>query len=337
MNKPYLIAEAGVNHEGSIETALEMVKVAAESGVNAIKFQTYKASKIASKNSPAYWDQSKEPATSQYELFTRYDNFGEEEYKLLYEECQKYNIEFLSTPFDFEAAKYLAPYMKVFKVSSSDITNKPFLQYIASFNKPVILSVGASTYSEIAAAIEILEVAGCNKITLLHCVLAYPTKNEDANLQFIPRLKEMFPQCGIGYSDHTLPDDRMLILTTAYQLGAEVIEKHFTLDKSLPGNDHYHAMNSDDILKFKENIEMLHEIQGENFTRPLDCEKDARKYARRSIVLNKFLAKGTTISESDITFKRPGTGIAPTFVEKVIGRKTQKDIQEDTTLTWDLI
>ncbi|MEK3935481.1 N-acetylneuraminate synthase family protein [Sporosarcina sp. FSL W7-1349] len=337
MNKPYLIAEAGVNHEGDIETALEMVRVAAQSGADAIKFQTYKASKIASKNSPAYWDQSKEPANSQYELFTRYDRFGEDEYKLIYNECVKNNIDFLSTPFDFEAAKYLASYMKVFKISSSDLTNKPFLEYLASFNKPILLSVGASKYSEIAEAVEILESAGCVDITLLHCVLSYPTENKDANLQFINRLKEMFPQCKIGYSDHTLPDERMLILTTAFLLGATVIEKHFTLDKTLPGNDHYHAMDSKDIKKFKENIELLNTIIDTSFKRPLDCETDARKYARRSIVVNKYLPKGSNISKSDLTFKRPGTGISPALIDEVVGRKVKEDIEEDTILTWKLI
>lgn len=337
MNKPYLIAEAGVNHEGSIKTALEMVKVAAEAGADAIKFQTYTASKIASKNSPAYWDQSKEPANSQYDLFHRYDKFNEKEYKLLSEKCKKYHIDFLSTPFDFEAAEYLEPYMKLFKISSSDITNIPFLKFIAAFKKPILLSVGAATYSEIATAVEVLEKAGCNKITLLHCVLSYPTQNKDANLQFITRLREMFPQCKIGYSDHTMPDERMLILTTAYQLGAQVIEKHFTLDKSLPGNDHYHAMDANDIRKFKENIELLNEIQKDNFKRPLACEKDARKYARRSLVLNKSLSVGTVIKESDLMFKRPGTGIPPSEISNVIGRRVKKDTEEDTILTWDLI
>lgn len=333
----YLIAEAGVNHEGDIDTAIKMVEEAAKAGADAIKFQTYKAQHLASKNSPAYWDLTQESARSQYELFKRYDRFGEEEYRLLAEVCKKNNIDFFSTPFDFESVQFLAPLVKCFKISSSDITNLPFLEYIASFKKPIILSIGAATYTEITQAVECLESSGCKDLTLLHCVLSYPTKYEDANLQFIPRLKEMFPQCKIGYSDHTLPDERMLVLTTAALLGAEVIEKHFTLNKNLAGNDHYHAMDPNDIRMFKSNMELITKLQKNNYSRPLHCELDARKYARRSIVSSRHIPKGKIISPDDITYKRPGTGISPALVDIVIGREAKIDIEEDQPITWEMI
>lgn len=333
----YLIAEAGVNHEGDLQYAIKMIEEAAKAGADAIKFQTYKAEKIASKHSPSYWDLTKESATSQYDLFKRYDRFGEEEYKILAKECKKWGINFLSTPFDFDSAEYLAPLMDRFKISSSDLTNTPFLKYIASFNKPIILSVGAATYSEIVRAVEVLEECNCNDLTLLHCVLSYPTKNEDANLQFIKKLREMFPQYKIGYSDHTLPDERMIILTTAVMLGATVIEKHFTLDKSRPGNDHYHAMDPHDIRVFRENVQLINTLIGTDLSRPLACEKDSRRFARRSIVATRAIKAGEVISEKDITFKRPGTGIPPYELELVLGRTAKVDIHEDTILTWEMI
>ncbi|EAO9488667.1 acetylneuraminic acid synthetase, partial [Salmonella enterica] len=242
---------------------------------------------------------------SQYALFKRYDKFGEEEYTRLAMECEKQGIDFLSTPFDFDSANYLAPLMKYFKISSSDITNIPFLKYIASFQKPIILSVGAATYSEIMCAVEVINNSGCTDLTLLHCVLSYPTKNEDANLQFIARLKEMFPNQKIGYSDHTMPDERMLILTSAVMLGASIIEKHFTLDKTKPGNDHYHAMDKNDIKVFKDNIQLLNTVIRDDYNRPLECEKESRKYARRSLVTTREIKAGEVIREKDITFKRP--------------------------------
>ena len=243
---PYFIAEAGVNHEGNLDIAKNLIRLAAEGGADAVKFQTYRANTIASRNSPAYWDIKKESTESQYQLFKKYDKFWKKEFEELKNCCDQYKIEFLSTPFDIESATFLADLMDVFKISSSDITNKPFIEYISGFGKPVILSTGAANLDEIADAIGWIEWNDVS-VALLHCVLNYPTTEANANLSMISGLKDVYPDNVVGYSDHTEPSD-LKILEIATLLGAEIIEKHFTHDKTLPGNDHYHAMDLDDLL-----------------------------------------------------------------------------------------
>ena len=342
-SRPFIIAEAGVNYYeiakekniALIEAAKLMIKEAADAGADAIKFQTYKAEKIASKYSPAYWDTTKETTKSQYELFKKYDRFGKEEYKELAKYAKEKNIIFMSTPFDKEAVDFLDELMPVFKISSSDITNIPFIRYIARKQKPIFLSTGASTIDEIKDAVNAIEKEGNNQIVIMHCILNYPTKYEDANLGMIQDLKKIFPDYLIGYSDHTLPDSCMVVLTTAVLLGARVIEKHFTLDKTLPGNDHYHSMDPQDLRTVVKNFRLLEKIIGKRKKEPLESELPARKYARRSIVAKVNIPKDTKIREDMITFKRPGTGIAPKFVDKVIGKKTKKDIKKDMVIKWE--
>ena len=242
-DRPYVIAEIGVNHEGSLATAKLLIESAKRGGADAAKFQTYKAGLIASKFSPSYWDTSKEPTTSQYELFTKYDSFGEAEYKELAMHCKKHDIEFVSTPFDLGAVDMLNPLVRFFKIASADITNPPLLKKVAATGKPVILSTGASNIGEIDAALAILHSAGAKEICLMHCILNYPTRNENAHLGMLDDLRNRYPELLLGYSDHTLPNEQMTSLIAAHLLGAVVLEKHFTLDKTLPGNDHYHAMD----------------------------------------------------------------------------------------------
>lgn len=333
-SQPYIIAEIGVNHEGSIEKAKELVKLAKQGGADAVKFQTYKAETLASKNTPAYWDLSKEPTASQYELFKKYDKFGEREYELLSEYCRKVGIGFLSTPFDDRAVDFLSPLMSCFKVASADITNVPLLRKIAKKGKPVLLSTGASTLAEIEMAISELEGAGCESLALLHCILNYPTLYKNAHLNMIEGLQKTFPNYLIGYSDHTLPDEGMLILTAAYLKGARIIEKHFTYDKTLPGNDHYHAMDVDDLKRFRRNLELLQRAEGQAHKIPLPSENLARKNARRSILLKKAIKKGEPLTEEIITCKRPAFGISPIYWDKVIGRKAVSDFPEDYILQW---
>ena len=248
ITKPYIIAEAGVNHEGSIEIAKRLINEAANAGANAIKFQTYKASTLASKDSPAYWDLTKEPTKSQFDLFSKHDKFWKKEMEELKKYCDEVDLEFMSTPFDMESAKFLNDLMDVYKISSSDITNKPFIEYICGFNKPVILSTGAANLIEIQEAVDWIEKYS-NPLALLHCILNYPTLDENANLGMIKGLKKAFPKKIIGYSDHTLPK-KMKTLEIATLLGAAILEKHFTHNKSLPGNDHYHAMDKNDLKVF---------------------------------------------------------------------------------------
>lgn len=344
-SRPFIIAEIGVNYYdiagkekiAPLEAAKLMIKEAAMAGADAVKFQSYKAGKIASKFSPAYWDTTKETTKSQYELFKKFDKFGEAEFIELADYSRENGILFLSTPFDLEAADFLDSLIPLFKISSSDITNIPFIRHIARKKKPIILSTGASTMHEVKEAVKAIEDEGISKIVLLHCILNYPTKFRDANLGMMEDLKESFPDYLIGYSDHTLPDKDMLLLTTAAIMGARVIEKHFTLDKNLKGNDHYHAMDPADLRKLLENLDFVEKIRGSKKKGPLDSEEPARKYARRSLVAAKAIKKGEIIKEEDLTWKRPGTGIPPNKIDEVVGAKALEDIKEDEVLTWEKV
>ncbi|NOR58384.1 MAG: acetylneuraminic acid synthetase, partial [Sulfurimonas sp.] len=208
------------------------------------------------------------------------------------------------------------------------------IEYMCDFDKPIILSTGASSLSEIAEAVSWIEAKG-NPLALLHCVLNYPTPDENANLGMILDLKTRFPDKIIGYSDHTLPKD-MKVCEMATLLGSVIIEKHFTHDKSLPGNDHYHAMNKEDLKSFRENLERTFSILGGFKIEALDDEEPARKNARRSLVANRVILKGTKISEEDLTFKRPAHGISPRFIDDLLGQIALKNIEEDVVLQWNM-
>ena len=334
ISRPYMIAEAGVNHEGSMELAKRLIDEAAEGGADAIKFQSYKAETLASKDSPYYWDINKEPTRSQYELFKKYDKFWKKEYEELKKYCDKVGIEFLSTPFDIESATFLNDLMPAFKISSSDITNLQFIEYQCSFNKPIILSTGASYLWEIQEAVEVVEKHG-NPLILLHCVLNYPTLNKNAHLGMIQGLKKHFPQHIIGYSDHTLPQE-MEVVYAATLLGAAFIEKHFTFDKTLPGNDHYHAMDKEDLKLFWKKWNFVEELLGSFKVTALPDEEPARKNARRSLVAARNIPKGKVIDEQDLSWKRPAHGISAKYYYDLIGKNALVDIQEDTVLKWHM-
>ena len=339
---PMIIAEIGVNYYdhavelglSNLDAAKLMVDEAAKNGAHAVKFQTYKADKLASKHSPAYWDQNEEPTTSQFELFSKFDHFGEIEYRALAQHCDEVGVIFLSTPFDFEAADYLEELMPLYKISSSDLTNLPFIKHQAAKGKPVLLSTGAASIGEIEAALAVIDETGNTDVCVMHCVLDYPTDYDDANLNMITHLKEVFNDQVIGYSDHTRPDPTMTAVTTAFMLGAQIIEKHFTLNKSLPGNDHYHAMDPQDLALWTDNIKLLHRVLGQRRKAPLPCEQAARKQARRSIVAARDIESGEVLTREMLTFKRPGTGISPSMLDQVIGRAARGHISEDSLLDW---
>jgi sialic acid synthase SpsE len=332
---PYMIAEGGVNHEGSMDLAKRLIDEAAEGGAHAIKFQTYKADTIASKDSPYYWDITKEPTRSQHELFKKYDKFWKKEYEALKLYCDQVGIEFMSTPFDVESAKFLNDLMPVYKISSSDITNLPFIEFQCSFGKPIILSTGASHLWEVQEAVAVIEKYNL-PLVLMHCVLNYPTPNQNAHLGMIWDLKTKFSKHIIGYSDHTLPQE-MEVIHASVLLGATVIEKHFTHDKSLPGNDHYHAMDKDDLKLFWNKWKKTQTLLGSFEVAALPDEEPARRNARRSLVASKNIPIGKVIEETDLTWKRPAHGISPKFIKEVIGKKTLSDIEEDTVLKWNML
>ncbi len=335
-SEPYIIAEIGVNHEGSLEKAKELIQLSKEGGADAAKFQTYKAETIASKNSPSYWDLKNEPTKSQFKLFKKYDLFNKSDFVELSKHCKKLEIQFLSTPFDSKAIDFLDPLMPFFKIASADITNIPFLRQVASKRKPVILSTGASNLNEIKNAVNVLESYGASDVAILHCILNYPTSNENASLGMIEGLRLSFPNYVIGYSDHTLPDKKMNTLKSAYIMGARIIEKHFTHDKTLKGNDHYHAMDVNDLKSFKKELKIIKTLIGENYEKkPLSVEDISRTNARRSIVLLRDLEENDTIDEKDIIYKRPGTGISPYHWDEVIGKKVKKNLKEDHILMWE--
>lgn len=337
-SSPYIIAEIGVNHEGDIDLGKKLIDLAKEGGANAAKFQTYKANTIASKNSPSYWDISKEKTKSQYELFLKYDSFNEKEYYILHDHCKQNQIDFISTPFDHDSVEFLDNILPFYKISSSDITNIPLLELISTKNKPIILSTGASSIEEIDLALKKMENAGAKEIALLHCILNYPTLYKNANLQMIKYMRNYYKNRIIGYSDHTLPDKSMTVLSTAYLMGAVIIEKHFTHDKSLPGNDHYHAMDIKDLKEFKNQINYLEIIKG-NYKQKKDIPSEhiSRENARRSLVINKDLHIGHVLRKSDLICKRPASGISPIDIDKIIGCKIKKNLKNDEILHWEHI
>ena len=337
----YLIAEAGVNYYefaerynvSPLEAAKMMVKAAADNGADAIKFQTYKAEKLAMKNSPGAWDRNDIPVETQYELFGMYDKLEPNDYRDISLYAEQCGVEFFSTPFDLESVDYLENFMGLYKISSSDISNISLIKAIAKKNKPIILSTGASSIEEMDNAVELIGRYNSQRLTLLHCVLEYPTPYEDANLLKIRSLQERYPNAIVGYSDHTKPDDYMDVLKAAHLLGAKVIEKHFTLDKTIKKkNDHFHSMDCADLKKIKEGLEFIHLLSGKAELGCLENEVTTRDSVRRSAVSACVIAKGEILTEDKVVFKRPGTGLPPKDLLKLLGKQAVCDIPADVML-----
>lgn len=333
---PKIIAEIGVHHNGDINLAKKYIEFAKEGGADAVKFQTYKASSLTTKAAKSYWDLKKNPIDTQFKLFSQNDKFWKREFEILKTFSDNNDIEFLSTPFDFESAKFLNDLMDVFKISSSDLNNKPFIEYISSFNKPIILSTGASLIKEIEDSISWIEKKSDIRYCLMHCVLNYPTLNKHANLSRIKILKNKFKKALIGYSDHTLPIENLDVLISSYILGAKIIEKHFTLNKLENGNDHFHSIDINDLKFLRKKLNLISEILGTG-NDEIEIQKISRENARRSCVSNKEIKKGQVITYEMLTFKRPGTGIPPKDAYKIIGKKSKITIKEDTTIIQEMI
>lgn len=334
---PFLIAEAGVNHEGDVGQALHLIELAAVAGVDAIKFQTYKAERIASRKSVAYWDRTLEPCDNQFELFRRYDALERDDYRRLAEACAAKGVHFLTTPFDIECIDWLDPLVPAFKIASADITNLPLLRRVAETGRPVLLSTGASNISEIETAVAWLTRHGCSQIALLHCTLSYPTRRTDANIGALVHLRAVFPMHPLGYSDHTLPAESFTAIQAAFTLGARIFEKHFTFDKSRSGNDHYHAFDAEDFRRLRDELVRLQEVLGMPQKCVLPCEEASRRHARRSLVARRFIPRGTPLDAELIDIKRPGTGIEARYLDEVIGLIAACDIAEDEVLQWHML
>jgi N-acetylneuraminate synthase len=344
--QPYLIAEIGVNHFDiaerrgirSLEAAKTMIEKAATAGADAVKFQSYSADRLATTDATAYWDTSEETQESQYELFARYDSFGRDEFEELAEWTgANHDVDFLSTPFDPFVVDYLQDIVPAYKIASADITNHPLLRHVAQKQKPILLSTGASTLGEIDSALDVINDHSSAEVCLFHCILDYPTAKSDANLGMIRHLSQAFPNCAVGYSDHVAPDSAMITLLGAVVQGATIIEKHFTLNKDIGGNDHYHAMSPDDIQEFRRNVDTFLTTVGENQKKPIEAEKDSRQYARRSIVAATEIQEGEMIQREHLAMKRPGTGISPGLIDIILGRNAQCNIEADEILSWEMI
>lgn len=324
--KPTIIAEVGVNHNCDLKLAKKYIRLCKESRADAVKFQTYKADKIVAKKSPAYWDMKEERTKTQYELFKKYDKFNYKEYLSLFKECKKKKIKFMSTLFDLDSIDEYSNLIKVFKVSSSDINNYPLLKKISLQKKHIILSTGGSSLKEIKKALRILNLPK-RKVCIMHCVLNYPTLDKFANLKFIQKLKREFPEYIIGYSDHVKSDSSLTQVQLAYEFGAQIIEKHFTHNKKLRGNDHYHSMDKDDLLNFQKIMERRKILQGKEF-KNLYNEIKSIKYARRAIYAKKNIQKFKKISSADIIPLRPCVnGVSVSRWNTVIGKRLNRNLK----------
>jgi sialic acid synthase SpsE len=338
-NEPYIVAEAGVNHLGSIELGEALIKAAKESGVNAIKFQSYKAGKLCTKNAPRFWDWEGElkKEGSQFDSYSLLDSFGKNEHLELKKLCDKYQIDFVSTPFDTEAADYLDEIgMEIYKIASCDINNFYLLEHVAKKGKPILLSTGAANLDEIKEALAVIESTGNKQIVPLHCNLCYPTKDEEINLLMIKNLIEQFPQYPIGLSDHTM---NLMTPAVAYVLGARVFERHFTIDKTLKKSaDHWLSADPADLKEIIKNINTVRTLMGTHTEKQsTPSEERTRKYARRSVAADKDIKAGEVLTTENITCKRPGTGISAKHYKEFLGKKAKVDIPFDTLLTWEIV
>jgi N-acetylneuraminate synthase len=336
LDKPYVIAEFGVNHGNDIELAKKAIEAAAEAGADAIKFQTYTADELVCKGTPKFWEHESADGMNQHQAYEVLGGFPYEKYPELIKHCESVGIEFLSTPFSIEAADKLNEMgMKAFKIASSDMSYIPFLRHVARFGKPIFLSTGASTMKEIIESVEAILDEGNDKIVILHCILNYPTDNDDANLNVIKSLRNTFPECQVGFSDHTLGLAAPFI---ASALGAIVIEKHFTLDKTMKTTaDHWLSVDPPELKALVQGVRAAQNMLGSGTRVVFDCEKHTREFDKRSIVSKVPIPKDTVITEEMITFKRPGTGLWPSHKDMVVGSIAVKNIPADVPIKFGMI
>jgi N,N'-diacetyllegionaminate synthase len=325
MPKTLVIAEAGVNHNGSIEMAKRLIDVAADSGADIVKFQTFKAENVVSQSAQKaeYQKNTTDAKESQYEMLKKLE-LDENTHLVLMDYCQQKGIAFLSTPFDLESIRFLHQLgLGIFKIPSGDITNYPYLKALAKYNKQVIISTGMSRLGEIDEALEVLTINGTdrNKITILHCNTEYPTPFEDVNLKAMLSLKQAF-KLPVGYSDHTRGIE---VPIAAVAMGATVIEKHFTLDRTLPGPDHKASLEPHELKAMVYAIRNIEKAMGGGIKTPSLSEKKNIPIARKSIIAVKAITKGELFTEDNLTTKRPGTGISPMRWEEVVGKISTKN------------
>ncbi|MFY4764494.1 N-acetylneuraminate synthase [Aliarcobacter butzleri] len=329
MNKVFVIAEAGVNHNGSIDIAKKLIDVASESGVDAVKFQTFKAENLVSKNAQKadYQKRTTDKNESQFDMIKKLE-LDVDTHKELMAYCKSKNIMFLSTPFDHDSIDLLSDLgLEIFKIPSGEITNLPYLRHIGRLNKKVILSTGMADNGEIEDALDVLIAAGTKKenITVLHANTMYPTPMEDVNLKAMVTIGNTF-DITFGYSDHTLGIE---VDIAAVAMGACCIEKHFTLDKTMEGPDHKASLEPDELKAMVKAIRNIELALGSCVKKPSKSEIPNIQIARKSIVAKVDIKKGELLSEDNLTIKRPGNGINPMRWDEIVGSIATKDYKED--------
>ena len=331
----FLIAEAACNHMCDLGLAKKMIDLAADARVDAIKFQTYKAERLTRKGAMTYWRGKRIP---QIEYYRKLDRFGAPEYEALFTHGREKGVITFSTPFDVQSAEMLndlgAP---LFKIASCDLPDSRLLRRVAGFGKPVILSTGGSTMEEIERAVATIFSAGNHQLILMACTLSYPAANEDANFLRIRALKERYPGIIVGLSDHTEPDAHMVIPAVGVALGAKVIEKHYTLDRSLRGSGHFFSMNPEDLKKMVQNVRLAESVLGDGELGVAEAENSARNSARRSIVAEQDIRRGETIESSMLGMKRPAEGLPGWMMDALIGKRAKMNIQADQAISMDMV
>lgn len=327
MKRTFIIAEAGVNHNGNVDIAKKLISVAAEAGADAVKFQTFKAENLACKNAKkaSYQLQTTDQNESQFDMLKRLELTYDMHLELI-EYCAKKKIQFISTPFDIESINLLSELkMSCLKIPSGEINNLPYLRCIGELKKKIILSTGMSSINEIKVALEVLRKAGSTDISILHCNTQYPTPYEDVNLLVIPKMKKELG-VPVGYSDHTIGIE---VPIAAVALGAEIIEKHFTLDKTMDGPDHKASIEPRELCEMVQSIRNVEQALGIETKKPSNSEQENLLIVRKSIVAKRDINQGEILSNDNLTIKRPGTGISPMEWDNVIGKKAIQDFKED--------
>ncbi len=327
MKHVFVIAEAGVNHNGDIQIAKRLIDAAAEAGADAVKFQTFKTENIVCKTAQKakYQLATTDQSETQFEMLKKLELTGQMHSELM-EYCKQRNILFLSTPFDLESARYLADLgMQIFKIPSGEITNLPYLREIGKYCKKVILSTGMSGMDEVRAAVEVLRKNGTDDITLLHCNSQYPTPMSDVNLLAMVSMREEM-DLPVGYSDHT---QGVEIPIAATALGATVIEKHFTLDRTMEGPDHKASLEPDELKQMVQGIRKIEAALGNGIKQISSSEKENVKISRKSIVAARMIGANETFTEENLTTKRPGTGISPMWWDELIGHCAKREYHQD--------
>lgn len=329
----YIIAEAGVNHNGDINLAKKLVDIAKKAGCDCVKFQTFSADKIVTKKAKKaeYQVENTKNNDSQYEMLKKLE-LSYEEFKELKDYCDEIKIDFLSTPFDEEAADLLDSIgVGAYKIPSGEITNKPLLQYVAKKNKQMLVSTGMSTLEEVKKVIDWIKETGNNDIVLFHCTSNYPAPFESVNMEAMLTLGKKFDY-PIGYSDHTKGIE-ISLMSVAY--GATVVEKHFTYDKNAEGPDHRASLEPEELCRMVEAIRHIEAAKGNGEKQPTQSEMSTREVARKSLVWSREMSVGEIVKRDDLCCKRPGTGIQPEELEKIIGCKIMKACDEDALVSWN--